>query len=113
MKKRVAIIVSAAAVTIAAAWASPPRYEYEGQWGEMGTGNGQFDFPFAVGVASGGNVYVSDHYNDRVQYFTATGTYLGKWGRAGSRNGDFRRPAGLEVAADGTSQRIIEKGGVG
>ncbi len=74
MKKVLIIAVALAA----AAWASPPKYEYAGKWGSRGNGNGQFNRPNSVAVAPGGRVYVDDA-NDRLQYFTATGIYRGEF----------------------------------
>jgi hypothetical protein len=31
-----------------------------------------------------GNVFVADRFNNRVQKFTNTGTFLAKWGTAGN-----------------------------
>ena len=49
----------------------------------------------------GGNVYVADYDNDRIQYFTASGSYLGQWGSHGSGNGQFDYPYGVAVAPGG------------
>lgn len=54
-------------------------YTFEGKWGSYGTGPGEFDGPAGVAVAPGGNVYVTNLYNNRIQYFTPTGSYLGEW----------------------------------
>jgi tripartite motif-containing protein 71 len=97
--KRVLILATAAALA-AAAWASPPEYVYEGQWGKSGTGDGEFNGPSGVAAAPNGNVYVTDRYNNRVQYFTAAGSFLGKWGGPGSREGEFAQPTGVKVAPD-------------
>ncbi|HUV86596.1 MAG TPA: 6-bladed beta-propeller, partial [bacterium] len=44
------------------------------------------------------NVFVADH-NDRVQYFTASGSFLGKLGTSGSGNGQFNSPADVAFSA--------------
>jgi DNA-binding beta-propeller fold protein YncE len=54
-------------------------YTFEGKWGSYGTGDGQFDDPAGAAVAANGNVYVADGFNQRIQYFTPTGSFLGKW----------------------------------
>ncbi len=77
--KRVFIIVVAAALA-AVALATPLHYEYAGKWGKYGPGDGEFNSPIGVALAANTNVYVGDWYNDRVQYFTSTGSFLGKWG---------------------------------
>ena len=43
--------------------------EYVTQWGERGSGNGQFNMPWGLCVADG-HVYVADWRNDRIQKFT-------------------------------------------
>jgi DNA-binding beta-propeller fold protein YncE len=49
--------------------------------GESGSGNGEFDVPDGLAVDPiTGNVYVADSKNNRVQFFTADGTYLGEIG---------------------------------
>jgi tripartite motif-containing protein 71 len=98
--KRV-LILAAAASFAAAAWASPPRYEYEGQWGSEGRGDGEFDLPCGVALAPNGNVYVVDRGNHRIQYFTPEGSFLGKWGRLGGGYGGFCYPTAVAVAANG------------
>jgi DNA-binding beta-propeller fold protein YncE len=47
-----------------------PSGSFLGKWGSFGTGNGQFNWPSAVGVtANGARVYVADYRNHRIQYF--------------------------------------------
>jgi DNA-binding beta-propeller fold protein YncE len=91
------------AVTVLAVAVTPglADWVYEGQWGAVGIGNGQFNLPGDVAIATNGNVYVADAYNYRVQYFTATGSFLGKWGSRGSGAGQFEVPRGLAFASSG------------
>ena len=44
-------------------------YEFSLKWGMKGTGDGQFDYPYGVAVASDGSVYVTDQ-NNRIQKFS-------------------------------------------
>jgi len=39
------------------------------KWGTDGTGDGQFQWPIGVAVASDGSVYVADIGNNRIQKF--------------------------------------------
>jgi tripartite motif-containing protein 71 len=48
-----------------------------------------------VAVATNGNVYVADCGNNRIQYFTATGSFLGEFGSA-----RFDRSWGVAVSSD-------------
>ena len=109
MKKRIGIMGALCSVVLLAACAESPTetpkaesaWVYEGQWGSRGSGNGEFINPFGVAVAPGGNVYVVDTDNDRVQYFTRTGSFLGKWGKNGDGNGQFLYPEGAAIAPNG------------
>src|SRR5438067_1937890 len=46
----------------------------------FGTGNGQFDLPAYDALDSGGNLFVTDENNHRVQEFTQPGPFLNAWG---------------------------------
>jgi DNA-binding beta-propeller fold protein YncE len=83
--------------------ASVPPF-YATQWGSYGTGNGQFNDPLGIAVNATGYVYVADTYNDRIQEFTSTGTYMTQWGgplTGGTGNGQFIYPDGIAVNATG------------
>jgi len=43
---------------------------FQSTFGSAGSGNGQFIFPFGIAVGSGGNIYVADTDNNRVQVFS-------------------------------------------
>jgi DNA-binding beta-propeller fold protein YncE len=88
--------------TVTAPRGDPGRYEYKGQWGSEGKGDGQFLSPVGVAVYRH-DVYVADTGNHRIQYFAATGSFLGKWGSEGGGPGQFREPHGVAVARDGTT----------
>jgi DNA-binding beta-propeller fold protein YncE len=53
------------------------------EWGTYGTGNGQFAQPKGVAFDAGGNLYVVELYNDRVQKFgpIPTSTRRTSWSR--------------------------------
>ena len=71
--------------------------------------NGAEDFddvhPFDVAVDGGGNVFVADTNNNRIQKFTNTGTFLTKWGSMGSGDGQFSSPE--RVAVDGSGSVFV------
>jgi tripartite motif-containing protein 71 len=59
---------------------------------------GSFDTPVAVAVnQSTGDVYVVDQGNDRVQQFTATGTYIRSFGTSGTGDGQFSLPTAIAI----------------
>ncbi|MGO8703400.1 MAG: SMP-30/gluconolactonase/LRE family protein, partial [Candidatus Brocadiia bacterium] len=70
-------------------------------WGSEGSGNGQFNDPTGVAVATNGNVYVVDSENDRIQEFTSSGAYVTQWGGYGSGNGLFSSPTGIALDSAG------------
>lgn len=79
------------------------------EWGEPGSGPGQFDFTRQNGNGYGtlafardGSFFVLDVGNRRVQRFDAKRTYLGEWGGFGGDPGKFNDPVGIAVAPDGT-----------
>ena len=53
--------------------------EYVMEWGELGTGPGQFDLVHGVDVDRNGRVYVADRGNSRIQVFTSNGEYVEEW----------------------------------
>jgi hypothetical protein len=91
--------------------------EFQDAFGTPGSGDGQFDFsppdmpeyiinktPQIAIDQSDGSVYVADVGNDRVQKFSAAGTYQSQFGTEGAGNGEFSRPQG--VAVDPTDQSV-------
>ncbi len=53
--------------------------EYVMEWGELGTGPGQFNLVHGVDVDRNGRVYVADRGNSRIQVFTSEGEYIEEW----------------------------------
>lgn len=49
------------------------------QWGQRGTGPGEFDVVHAIAVGPDGHLYVADRENGRVQRFDLEGRFLGEW----------------------------------
>ena len=87
--------------------AQPISYTYEwqrcipGLIGSGGGGNGQFDQPGDVAVDSGGDLWVADTGNDRVEEFSESGEYLSQFGSAGSGAGELSEPAALAIGPEG------------
>jgi sugar lactone lactonase YvrE len=74
------------------------------KWGTSGGGDGQFNTPDGISVASDGSIYVSDTINNRIQKFTSAGVYISKWGTNGDSLDGYalNHPAGVAVAPDGS-----------
>ncbi len=78
-------------------------YEFVLKWGEYGTGDGQFYRPYGnIGIDSLGCVYVSEHYNNRVQKFTGNGEFLGWWGLDDLGNAGWHEPGSGRVGVRGS-----------
>ena len=68
----------------------------------------------------GGNVFVADENNNRVQKFTGDGVFLTKWGSVGTMDAEFIGPFGVAVGgsgnvfvADGGNNRVQKFNGDG
>ena len=59
------------------------RYDADGEflmeWGELGTGPGQFDLVHGVAIDRNHRVYVGDRTNNRIQVFTEDGEFIEEW----------------------------------
>jgi YD repeat-containing protein len=73
------------------------------QAGVGGAGNGQVYGPANIAF-SGGNVYISDYGNNRVDEFSASGAYISRFGSEGSGNGQFKGP--FDIATEPTSGNL-------
>jgi len=125
-------IVAAVAVLGVAGWlafvpsAQEPGYEFVKAWGGAGTGPGELNDPTGVAVA-GGEVFVADSRNGRIQVFDLDGQFKRAFGKPGEGVGELGRPMNLTVrngelyvpeyfndriqvfALDGTPKRIIDR----
>jgi tripartite motif-containing protein 71 len=66
-----------------------PSGELLREWGQKGTGDGEFQLPGSIAIGPDGLVYVPDQGNSRVQKFTREGKFVGKWGELGKEPGQF------------------------
>ena len=71
-----ALALVAFALLAPAAQAVPP---FLSAWGTKGSGDGQFDTPDGLATDSAGRLFVADRSNDRVQVFSADGTFIASW----------------------------------
>ena len=87
------------------AWGTTPKVALEPVrvLGDVDTPdeNLAFYMPSAIVVDGGGNLYVLDTGNHRVQKFGPDGKYLATYGRQGQGPGEFYYPAWLAVDAKG------------
>ncbi|MBI4898008.1 MAG: hypothetical protein HY827_06540 [Actinobacteria bacterium] len=92
-------------------------HAFLGKWGYNSSANGAFVAPSGVFVntsATPHQVYVTnDYFDNRVQRFSLSGTFLGKWGpeatlSPGSALGDMNSPQGIVV--DGTTAYVADLG---
>ncbi|HMB96296.1 MAG TPA: 6-bladed beta-propeller, partial [Tepidisphaeraceae bacterium] len=70
------------------------------QWGERGTGPGQFIYPTDLAF-SNGKMFVSEYGdNDRIQVFDRDFKYLYQFGKFGDGPGEFSRPQTMVIDGD-------------
>ena len=60
------------------------------QWGEHGSGPGQFEVPHALAFDSQGRLFVGDRANNRIQIFDQDGKFIAEWKQ-------FSRPSGIYI----------------
>ena len=64
------------------------KYDKDGnwvkEWGQRGTGPGEFHTVHTIAVDAKGNVYVGDRENNRIQVFDNDGKFLKQWTQAGA-----------------------------
>jgi RHS repeat-associated protein len=70
------------------------------QAGIAGSGNGQFHDPDGVAF-SGGDLYVADYGNDRIEEFSEKAEYVGQFGTEGAAAGQFKGPGLLAFGPSG------------
>jgi DNA-binding beta-propeller fold protein YncE len=76
--------------------------EFVLEWGGFGSGDGQFNSPFGIGVDQSSNVFVVDTNNHRVQKFDNNGTFLTKWGHESAEwIRLFRLPSDVAIDSKG------------
>ena len=70
------------------------KYDADGtylmEWGEFGSGPGQFDLVHGLAVDRARRVYVADRANNRLQVFTENGDFIEEWP-------DIDSPSGIVI----------------
>ncbi len=72
-----------------------PDGEFIMQWGQAGSGPGEFNLPHALAMDSQGRLFVADRENIRIQIFDQEGRLLDELTR-------FGRPSGISIGPDDT-----------
>ena len=65
------------------------------QWGQAGSGPGEFNLPHALAMDSQGRLFVADRENIRIQIFDREGRLLDELTQYG-------RPSGISIGPDDT-----------
>lgn len=98
----------------------PSGYAYSSHFAGGGTGNGQLAKPAAITRDASGNFWVADTENNRVEEFSASGTFVRSIGSLGTGNGQLKAPEGVVIdpeghvwVADTGNNRIQEFSGTG
>ena len=68
------------------------------KFGEEGTGNGQFNFPYGLDGDEDGNIYVADLYNGNISIFDSKGKFLSYFKETGDKV--ISSPGGLRIHED-------------
>jgi DNA-binding beta-propeller fold protein YncE len=66
-----------------------PEGKFIRQWGEKGSGPGQFLVPHALAIDSRGRIFVADRDNNRLQIFDQDGKFLEQWTQFGAPSGIY------------------------
>jgi len=74
------------------------------QWGEHGSGPGQFEVPHGLGMDSKGRIFVADRGNKRIQILDQDGKFLAEWKQFGSPSGLFIDKHDMIYVADSVDQ---------
>jgi len=69
--------------------------------GKRGEGPGEFNLPRDAVVGAGGELYVVDGGNFRVQVFDSSGRFVKTFGAVGRQGGQFSRPKEIAIDAQG------------
>lgn len=76
--------------------------EVKYEWGESGSEDGQFSFPYDVAVSETGEIYVADSGNHCIQVFDEAGSFVRKWGTSGTGPGEFNFPIAIAFTPEGS-----------
>lgn len=72
-----------------------PSGAYLASIGSLGSGNGQFDTPWAIAISPAGDFYVSELGNHRISIFDLNFSFKSTLGTHGTANGQFNLPGSI------------------
>jgi DNA-binding beta-propeller fold protein YncE len=99
--KTILAIASVGLLALASPGSAGWAFHYVTGWGTLGTGDGEFDSPWGLGIDPDGRVVVADTFNDRIQVFSAVGDFIDSFGSSGTAEYQFDWPAGLAIDQNG------------
>jgi tripartite motif-containing protein 71 len=83
-------------------WDSTSGTPWQSTWSAaLNTNNGSIGVPWGVALDSGGNVYVVEYINSRVEKFDSQGNYLLQMGTAAATADQLQGPTGVAVDSAG------------
>jgi DNA-binding beta-propeller fold protein YncE len=87
----------------------PTDVNFVEEFGDSGSGEGDFNDPFGIAIDEDGFLYVTDTGNTRVQIFNQNGDFEDEFGESGDNNDDFLEPLGIGVNenSDGDLRIIV------
>ncbi len=71
------------------------------EFGQSGSGEGEFFSPQGIAVNAEGKVFVVDMFNFRVQVFSAEGVFISDFGEQGIHQSQFELPKDIAIDSDG------------
>ncbi|GEA28613.1 hypothetical protein MiAbW_03189 [Microcystis aeruginosa NIES-4325] len=83
--------------------ATATSLSFSSTFGAAGSGNGEFNSPSGIDGGSGGNIYVADTFNDRVQPSDSSDVFQSTFSNPGSGYGQF---SGVFQSAFGSSDSV-------
>ena len=78
------------------------------QWGDRGTGRGQFNTPHSIVIDKNANLYVADRQNSRIQVFDTEGNFKSEWRLSGNPWSLCITPGPNQVIFAGSVQRVFK-----
>ena len=73
---------------------------FQYQFGKVGEGNGELNYPCFLSVTQLKHLLVCDCFNHRIQVFELDGKFVGKFGTNGSKLGEFNQPFSVAILSN-------------